>query len=350
MVNESLRVVAEDISLAEAEAAVFTYYGIQGKATRLTSERDKNFRITTEDGREYALRVSNPAEPVALNDFQVSALQHIAAVDATLPLQRVIPALTGHSHLRLSFHGQAERSVRLVSYLPGVMMFSVDRSPALRRHLGATLAKLGLALRGFFHPAAGYELGWDIKNTAQAAELLVHEEDVARRRLAEHFCAGFNAQVAAVLPTLRAQVVHNDFNLHNVLVDKANPDHVSGILDFGDMVHTALINDVAVGASYHLMGGDGDPWQRIVEFVSAYHEVCPLEAVEIDLLYDLIAARCVITVAITGWRAKLHPENSAYILRNNARAWDSLTFLTGLSRSEAQRRLRGGCVSALALQ
>lgn len=43
-----------------------------------------------------------------------------------------------------------------------------------------------------------------------------------------------------VVPT---QVIHNDLTFDNVLVDAEG--HVSGIVDFGDMVRTALVFDVS---------------------------------------------------------------------------------------------------------
>jgi Ser/Thr protein kinase RdoA (MazF antagonist) len=108
------------------------------------------------------------------------------------------------------------------------------------------------------------------------------------------------------------------------------------------MVFSPLAVDVAVGASYHMNTTD-DPWQAVAEFVAAYHAVSPLTREEIDLLYDLIAARFVVTVSITGWRAERYPQNSAYILKNNATAWQGLAHLFTLPREVAQARLRRAC-------
>jgi Ser/Thr protein kinase RdoA (MazF antagonist) len=342
MVNSSLRVVADEVTLAEAEQLVREHYGIVGEASRLTSERDQNFKITAQDGREYAFKVSNPAEDSLLNDFQVSALIHIAAVDPDLPVPRACHALGGQAHLRLPFGENSVRSVRLISYLPGVPLHTVERTASQRGQLATLLARLGLALRGFFHPAAGHDLAWDMKNTSRVRVLLPHIADAGRRAVAEHFLDNFEVNAKPLLPRLRAQVIHNDLNLHNVLVDPDNLDRIAGILDFGDMVFSSLVNDVAVGTSYHLEG-EGDPWDRVAAFVSAYHAVSPLERGEVDLLFDLVAARFVLTVAITGWRAARYPENSAYILKNNARAWDGLAYMINLPRDQAQARLRAAC-------
>jgi Ser/Thr protein kinase RdoA (MazF antagonist) len=337
-----LSVAAEEISIAEAEELTSRHFGIDGCASRLTSERDQNFRIVGEDGREYALRISNHAEDPKINDFQVSALMHIEHVDPRIPVPRVFRALNGQSHLRLPFEQGRLRAVRLLSYLPGVPLNTVERTPAHRRQLGTHLAKLDSALRDFSHPAAGHELAWDIQHASGVRPLIAHIPDTSRRQLAEHSLAAFEEHAKPVLPRLRAQVIHNDLNFYNVLVDAIDNDRLVGILDFGDMVYSPLAVDVAVGASYH-MNTKGDPWDAVAEFVSAYHSVSPLERGEVDLLYDLIAARFVVTVSITGWRAERYPENSAYILKNNASAWQGLAHLSTLPRNVAQRRLRVAC-------
>ncbi len=54
------------------------------------------------------------------------------------------------------------------------------------------------------------------------------------------------------------------------------------------MVSAPRIIDVAVAASYQL-GTGGALLTNVLEFVSAYHEVSPLKAVEAEVLFDLIA-------------------------------------------------------------
>ena len=69
----------------------------------------------------------------------------------------------------------------------------------------------------------------------------------------------FDAQVAPVLGGLRAQVVHNDLGRANVLVDDRGA--VSGIIDFGDMTHTALVCDLAVAIG-DVVNGRADAARR----------------------------------------------------------------------------------------
>jgi Ser/Thr protein kinase RdoA (MazF antagonist) len=80
---------------------------------------------------------------------------------------------------------------------------------------------------------------------------------------------------------------------------------------------------VAIAAAYHVRR-EGDPFVDISEYVSAYNAVSPLRADERDLLTDLIVSRMAMSTLISTWRAALHPDNSAYILRNVPAAWAGL--------------------------
>ena len=341
ILNESLSATPPDIPLALAEELVARHFHLTARASLLTSERDQNFHMQCPDGHGYVLKISNPAEDPRIAEFQAAALLHIAKVDPTLPVPRVLVAHDGGSTVMVRV-GEGMRAVRLLSYLPGTPLNTVERSSGQRRNLGTVLARLGMALESFFHPAAQHDLAWDIKNVSRLRELLKHVPSSERRQLAEYFLDNFERHAKPCLPGLRAQVVHNDLNAYNVLVNPANHDEIVGVLDFGDMVHTALVIDVAVGASYHVGAGD-HPLQPMLEFVGAYNDVRGLEPAEVDILYDLIAARFVTTVAITGWRAVRYPENSAYILKNNPAAWNGLARLSTVPRDRAQALFRRAC-------
>jgi len=342
--NTLLSTQAPQLSLHDAQELAQEIYGIGARATSLTSERDQNFRLQASDGTSYVLKVSNPAEPRDVTGFQTLAQRHLMQADAALAVPQLIPALDGDDIHWLEDDGRM-RAVRMMSFLPGVPLYKTARSSGQRRQLGATLARFDLALRGFSHPAAHHELLWDIQHAQRLRKLLVHIDDVARLRLAHAWMDNFETHVLPQLPSLRQQVIHNDLNPFNVLVaEESGPgtEHITAILDFGDMVAAPLINDLAIACSYQLSGGH-DPLGAAAECVAAYHAVCPLTEQEVDILFDLIATRLLITVAITGWRAALYPDNRAYILRNNSLSWAGLEIFSGLPRMQAQQILRTAC-------
>ena len=98
------------------------------------------------------------------------------------------------------------------------------------------------------------------------------------------------------------QVVHNDVNVDNVVVD----DHgdVAGILDFGDMVRTAVVADLAVAMSY-AVGADGslrdealDPWTAPYDLARGYLTARGLGDDELALLPHLVRTRLAQYVAL----------------------------------------------------
>ncbi len=331
---------APEVTIADAAAIARDYFGVDANVRLLTSERDKNFHLAAVDGREYVLKVTNSAEDPAVTNFQTEALRHIEQQDAALPVPRVCIAKDGRGEQSLRL-GTQDHVVRLLSYLPGEPLYRTPASVHQREELGRCLALIGLALRDFRHPAATHELLWDISNASKLRDWLIHIVDDDLRGLATEFLGIFEARVSPVQRRQRRQVVHNDFNPHNVLVDPADPSRVTAVLDFGDMVETSLINDVAIAASYQISGAQSLNWAA--EFVAAYHSVSPLQPEEVEILFDLIAMRLVTTITITEWRARLYPENRAYIMRNHPRAAEGLKSFAAIDRALAQKVFRQAC-------
>jgi Ser/Thr protein kinase RdoA (MazF antagonist) len=319
------------------------HYGLSGELVALTGERDRNYRLQSDtDGARYMLKISHPAESAVVADFQTQALLHIAAADPGLPVQRIVSTLQGQSSFLIEPADGLPRVVRLFGYLPGLPLPDAPRSTTQRVNLARTLARLDLALSSFDHAAGAFELPWDIQRADSVRGLLLHIADPPRRALAEWALAAFERLAKPVLSGLRAQPIHNDFNIYNVLVDPTDTDRIAGVLDFGDMVRAPMINDLAVAAAYQL-GTTDDPLADIVPFVAAYHAVLPLRAEEIDVLYTLMTARLLMVVAISGWRAARHPDNAAYLLRNNAISWARLEACERVGHPAATVALRRAC-------
>jgi hydroxylysine kinase len=324
------------LDAAQARELVRDVYGIEGGATLLSSERDQNFRLDVPGGGPaYVLKISHPAEDPGVTDFHTRAQLQLMAADGALPVPHLLPARGGDVvHWRDVDGDGLSQAVRLITFLPGVPLHKVERTRRQRRHLGAALARFDQALAGFSHPHASHRLLWDIQHAAQLRPLLALIDGDERHALAKRFLDQYENETMARVAGLRRQVIHNDLNAYNVLVDEHDNDRISAILDFGDMVEAPLVNDLAVACAYQLADSP-EPLETAVDCVIAYHRVQPLTDAEIGLLPELIAARLLVTVLITGWRARQHPENSAYILRNNALSWVGLHRLATLAPGRA---------------
>jgi 4-aminobutyrate aminotransferase-like enzyme len=97
---------------------------------------------------------------------------------------------------------------------------------------------------------------------------------------------------------------------------------VTGVIDFGDMCHSWLINELAIGLTYIMMGEE-HPLAIATTVVSAYNRVLPLQTEELDALYYLIAARLCTSVCNSAHTKKQKPD-SDYITISEQPAWDLL--------------------------
>ena len=330
-------------SEARAVAIAANRYGIGAKVRPLVSERDQNFRLDTEDGQQFTLKISNCAEQEEFVDFQNRALLHVAEKDASLPLPRVIPDLDGQWHCSVESNGKTH-FVRVLSWLRGEVLHDAAVDVNLAGRLGRLLARLGLALEGFDHPGSNPPLLWDMKRASGLRDLLVYIEDPELRPLISQVLDRFDSSVKPVLDNLRTQVIHNDMNPGNVLMDKARPGRISGLIDFGDMVKSPLIIDLVVAAAYQLSDGE-DPLGGALPMIAGYHAIRPLQQIEMELLTDLIKTRLISSLLIASYRVSLFPENKAYLMISHDSARNYLVALNRLHDDEALRQIHAACAS-----
>ena len=328
-------------SAANVVTLVRDRYGLDVQARQLDSERDQNFRLTGGDGAEFVLKIGNAAEDEAVADLQSSALAHLEMVAPSLPVPRIVPTATGATMFSLE-HGGTRNICRLVTLLPGDPAGTRLQSRRQLGQLGGLLARLGKGLRGFFHPAARRELAWDLQQANILRRWTGTVTDPAVRAVVGAVLDEFDIHVRPVLDGLRAQVIHNDANPDNLLLGDGGA--LTGIIDFGDIVHAPLICDLAVACAYQL--DDDDPYAGVLPIVAAYNDVTPLEAAEIGLLPRLIAVRLAATITISSWRASEHPDNRDYILGSQAQAIAMLQQLRTIPDERIVLRLRELCEGA----
>jgi Ser/Thr protein kinase RdoA (MazF antagonist) len=273
-----------------------------------------------------------------VTDFQTKALLHLADHAPNLPVPKVIHSRDGSAMVHAP-----QGTIRLLSYLEGELLHKAAPSSRLRTSVGAIAAQISNGLAGFSHPAEQHFLQWDLKNAAHLRPMLTDISDIDLRTRATRALDHFEEYVQPTLVNCRQQVVHNDLNPHNIVLKFADHGVVAGIIDFGDMVKTPLVCDLAIVAGY-LIDTD-NPEQSIIDVIESYHQHLPLTESELSLVYDLIVLRYVATLAITSHRAALFPQNAAYILRNSASARMGLRALGAANRTEFSQSLTKRCLT-----
>jgi Ser/Thr protein kinase RdoA (MazF antagonist) len=317
-------------SLAQAEALARRHFGIGGSVSVLSSERDETFLIRAADGCGYILKIAAADERADVLQFQSDALAHLSTKKLAVPVPRPVASVDGEMLVRVP-SDEGPRTMRVLTYLEGMLLSQAPRRAAQLAALGRALASVGGGLADFHMAVPQQDLIWDLCRAGSLYDLVPYVEE-ARRPVVTAALDAYGRLAETAMADLPRQVIHNDFNPHNILVDPAMPEKVTGIIDFGDVVEAPAINDLAVALAYHVFSGPG--LDDVAAVLSAYAALRPLSPLELTCLPTLMRTRLAMTIVISEWRSSRQPENSRYILRNHAAALAGLAKLANRSDSE----------------
>jgi 4-aminobutyrate aminotransferase-like enzyme/Ser/Thr protein kinase RdoA (MazF antagonist) len=284
----------------------------------LDSERDLNVLV---DNR-FVLKISNPAERADVVDMEVRALEHVHLAAPGLPVPESVGAVA-------QMRDDSGRTclARLITLLPGAPLEGRPVDGGTAAEVGAVAARVSVALQGFFHPAAGRELLWDVRRMPEVVA------DSGLERYGELVTRV--APALAATATLPAGMQHADVTLTNVLADAGA---VTGVIDFGDMHHTAAVNDLAATLTSVLRRAE-DVWRATEAVLRGYQRHRALSAAEVAVLGELVIARLLTTLAVSATRRDAHSDNERYITQYDNTSERVLALLSGFTPEELGDRL-----------
>ena len=283
------------LSCADAVSLVARWYGLTATAGDLPSERDQNLLLRADTGDRYVLKIANFHEPRGVLEVECATM---AALADTGLCPRVLRSTDGHEIMTLDA-SQGSHFVRLISALPGVPLGTVPlHTDALRRDVGRAVALIDARLALLPVPAAAQrDMDWDLTNAARVvAAYAPLVRDLALRDHVVRLAECYARDVVSLLPTLRRSLIHGDANDYNVLVDPVTQT-VSGVIDFGDMVVSHTVNDLAIAMAYVALGAD-NPLHAAAHVVAGYHASSPLTDNEIAALFSLMCMRLCTSVVM----------------------------------------------------
>lgn len=282
----------------EIEAAVdiaAEFFGIHATARPMPSERDQNFLLTNSAGEKFVLKIANALETREFLEAQNEALNHVAKRVGFC--QALVRDVAGNVIVTVDDH-----FVRVVRYLPGVPLAEIRPQPSeLLRDLGRKLGQLAQALKDFDHSAAHRHFHWDLSNGNRVIEEYAPLiEDTNLREVVLRCRVDFNSQ-------LRRSVIHGDANDYNALVD---PQHmtVSGLLDFGDMVYSYTVGDLAIAVAYVALDKT-DPREAAHEVIKGYTSEFVLLDEELEAVWPLALLRLAVSACMAAYQQRQQPEN-----------------------------------------
>lgn len=304
---------------------------------RIDGYEDQNFLVQDHSGTKFIAKLSiDPPHPAFL-EAQLKAMQHLRQKDQTIGIQAVIANKEGEG-LSLVSHGDETLYLRLLSFLEGTFLYdATELADSVFESLGSLLGTMDLYLKDFSHLAAYRFNEWDLAQVLHCRKDLHFIQDHEKRTMVAYFLQQYEMEVLPFQYELRRAVIHNDANDYNVLMKEGK---VIGIIDFGDMVETALIHNVAIACTYALFKSD-DPLHRASLLLKSYHQIYPLKSTELALLYYLIAARLCMSV-VTSARKRSESDNAHHFISEKD-AWTLLYQWIKINPLLAQDRFNQSC-------
>lgn len=335
------------LSEIEIKQLLTQQYQLSGQLKSLAGYCDQNLLLTTDNQQQYIVKIANSAEPKLELAMQNAAMAHLSAKQCAVP--HALTNRDGDTICSIINTNQQTVYLRVLTFLPGKFYAETDpltHNESLWSDLGQFIANIDLALADFQHPGAFRYLDWDLAQgyrVCMSKKHLLHADQVT---LVEKFLTLYQTQTMPVLPHLPQGIIHNDANDYNLLVnDVTAPSKIIGLIDFGDMVHSHIINELAVACAYALMGKkptEDGILDALKAIVSSYHRVRPLSDSELEVLFSLVALRLCTTVCNSALAISQHPDNE-YLLVSVKPAWALLEQLSRLNPFAVLCQLRHAC-------
>ncbi len=317
------------LTTVDAASVAVNWWGIEGEVSALESNQDQNFRITDGDGRQFVLKVANERTPPEAVEAQNAVLTCLARTRPPFDHPTIMPTVDGEEIVVTAGH-----AIRLITFVEGEPMHGPGELDDVRlQTFGRLAAHNVLALAAVDIPGAHRVTQWDPRHAAEVVaglrgdldddDLLVITDQVL-------------AQSAAALDPFRAslprQVIHGDLSDFNVVGrrdraagplgrrdraagplgrrDRAARLTPTGIIDFGDVVHTWRVAELAILATGLVGRSASDPLRAVVEVTRGFSEIVALDDDELDAAWGVVLARAASLAVSDAQQVAIEPGNA----------------------------------------
>ncbi len=244
--------------------------------------------------------------------------------------ERIIRAIAGKLSFNIpetilntdkeAFTETGEGTYRLQVYLDGQFLSEIRASGGLLFELGEYAGLLDKELSALSSDKiSARRLFWDLQYTHHSLDKIKYIPDPKGRKIVQYYLNSFRDKVLPEIHKLRRSLIHGDLNNDNILVKN---NKISGIIDFGDISESCLINEVAIASCYLMMKSDR-PFKDVLEFIKGFHSKTALLKEEILHLPDLITSRICISLCNSAEKSA-NGLASDYTLVSEKAAWKLL--------------------------
>ncbi|NER18021.1 aminotransferase class III-fold pyridoxal phosphate-dependent enzyme [Spongiivirga citrea] len=294
---------------------LYRYYGIgEAKLKRLEGYGSINYKVDSGSDTYVLKQYPKTDENVNLIHSESAVLRVLENLHP-FEFPKTIKSTAGELVVI-----DAKHIYRLLTFIKGAFLADVKHTDRLLESFGAFLGIMNKELLGLKDSdIAAKVTEWDLRHFYLNKRLIPHIENAQDRTLVEYFFMQHELHVSPIIHSLRKSIIHSDANNWNVLTKKGK---VSGIIDFGDMCYSPIINDLAIAITYGLLDKK-NPLKSAIPIIRGFHQQFALLEEELNVLYYLVAARLCTSLCNSAFHKKGNP-NSDYITITEKPAWQLL--------------------------
>jgi len=296
-------------------------FGVNGLIQSLGSCQDANFRlISSTESSQYVVKISNRSTLLDDITFQNHVMQYltVSCREYIFPVpQRVLTTndLVGEISSR-----EQKYFIRLLTYVEGRLLsdFNILNSKSLES-FGKFIATLNSSLSFFKGEFLERDSQWDMKKAYNwiikyLDFLIEYPMKDCLLRISDYM----NSLVLKKSDVFYSQVIHGDLADYNVVakIDDAHRDFIvkiTGVIDFGDVVHSWIVGDIAIAIVPLLIRDDRHCLLYCADvlrgFLSPDNTGYKMNTEEITALWPLVVLRSILLVVSILYQIQIDPCN-----------------------------------------
>ncbi|MDH5644932.1 MAG: phosphotransferase, partial [Candidatus Heimdallarchaeota archaeon] len=289
-----------NVNVIDAKNILKIHWGITGELTSLNSERDQNYKVIT-TSESYVLKIANEYEELENLENQSKSMKYLEKQETNFQHSVIITSIQGENIVQSSIQGLVY-FIRLITYIPGKTLATFQpKDKSLMKEYGRFVGELTTSLKHLSLQPVNDNFYWDLANAGTIIDKY-HQfiDNQESQQLVKKYKELFELIIEPMLPNLKKSIIHNDLNDYNVIVNLIDQIPQFGVIDFGDMVYSSTIFELAIAVAYmslHVI----DPLLHMVLILKSYHQITPLSKEEVSIFYILVSIRLCQSVSISSY-------------------------------------------------
>ena len=310
-------------SISEVKTISLKEYGLKVTVKKLDSDRDQNFHLALASGNQFVLKIYNSNEDNDIIDLHTNVLCHLEKQQLRSIKTPILTKTLSKKRTGKIIKDNKIYRFRLVSYIEGTQLKDIKKNKISFYDLGSSIANILKILSSLEDLRAKRYFAWDVGNIQFVLENSSKLNNKNKEMLIEYHIRHYQNRLAPLIKNLRRGIIHNDYNDHNIIMDRKN--NFKGVIDFGDMVYTYISAEPAICIAYAVLDSS-KPFEVAADILKGFESIYHLSDEEIESVIYFSCMRLCISVVMANYRANLFPNND-YLMVSSEKAWRFLDYM-----------------------